>query len=192
MHNRGKTSGKGKARKKDPRRPQPSSGIAADPRYITTGLRSPETEEEIMSQLKSISECQLNPTTTSDVYCHWTTQYYAEDFVMSPVHSRIWSGKPACLEGLQRLFDNHPGFRQELTDSSCHLHLKAGYADVYLSFDLIDFTPGVILQDMAVLEWRLREGRWFIVRRTGMRANPLMSSQPGSPENTPAGSPEQR
>lgn len=192
MRTRDKTRGKGKSRSSLSEQPESSSSVPATTPYTTAGLPSPETEEEIASKLQWISESLADAMNTRNVYNHWTTQFFAEDLNFTPLHRGPWHGKRAVLEGLRQFLDKYPHYRQEVTDSSCNVNLKADYADVHVSYNATGTAPGMILQNMVVTDWRLRAGKWFMVKVFGMRANPLLSSQPGSPENTPAGSPEQR
>ena len=72
---------------------------------------------------------------------------------------------------LTQLIAKYPDYHLEVLSCKANTNLYGNYADVWMDLEVTGAPVGIARPSLVVCEWRLRGGRWFVVRYTTMRGS---------------------
>jgi len=75
------------------------------------------------------------------------------------------------LENLQKHLAEQQDFHCEIHNTSSEVDENRGRATVYLWYEITGLAHGIEREAVAVLSWERRQGRWMLMKHTGLRGS---------------------
>lgn len=104
----------------------------------------------------------------------FTDQYVAEDCVHDTYYGGI-ATREEQFDIIQQMRDLRPDWYNIVQHVEPHVPVQEGkvsFVQMYVYISIVGYREGVDLPHLGVLNWKLRDGRWWIVRHEALRGPP--------------------